>query len=78
MKPQFVMKISIRLLLTKIGSQNVTAKNFNKDKLHITVILCFLSEGTKIPPLIIFRGETNKNKEKKLQIMNMLKKDYVI
>lgn len=60
--------------ITKIGSQNVTVKNFNKDKLRITVILCILSDGTKIPPLIIFRGETNKIKEKKLQNNEYVKK----
>ena len=51
---------------TKIGNNNIPIKNFNKDKLRITVILCILSDGTIIPPLIIFRGKTNKNKEKKL------------
>ena len=52
--------------ITKIGTNNIPIKNFNKDKLRITVILCILSDGTIIPPLIIFRGKTNKNKEKKL------------
>ena len=36
--------------------------------------LYILSDGTKIPPLIIFRGEANKNKEKKLQNNEQAKK----
>ena len=32
---------------TKIDTQNVTVKNFNKDKLRITVLLSILSDDTK-------------------------------
>lgn len=60
--------------ITTIGAQTVSVKNFNKDKLRITVILCIISDGTKQPPLIIFKGETNKAKEKKLQNNEFVKK----
>ena len=53
--------------ITKICTQKVTVKNFNKDKLRIIVLLSILSDGTKLPPLIIFKGEINKSKEKRLQ-----------
>ena len=53
--------------VTKIGNITVNVKNFNRDKMRITVLLSILVDGTKLPPLIIFRGETNKTKEKKLQ-----------
>ena len=53
--------------VTKIGNTTVNVKNFNRDKMRITVLLSILADGTKLPPLIIFRGETNKTKEKKLQ-----------
>ena len=32
--------------ITTIGAQTVSVKNFNKDKLRITVILCIISDGT--------------------------------
>ena len=53
--------------VTKIGNTTVNVKNFNRDKMRITVLLSIIADGTKLPPLIIFRGETNKTKEKKLQ-----------
>ena len=30
--------------ITKIGAHTVSVKNFNKDKLRITVILCIISD----------------------------------
>ena len=62
------------IIITKTGSLNVSVKNFNKDKPGITVMLCIISDGTKIPSLIIFRGESNKSKEKKLQNNEYAKK----
>ena len=62
--------------ITTFGTQIVSVINFNKDKLHITVILCIISDRTKLPPLIIFKGETNKTKEKKLQNNEYLKKCF--
>lgn len=53
--------------VTKIGNSTVNVKNFNRNKMRITVLLSVLADGTKLPPLIIFRGENNKTKEKKLQ-----------
>ena len=50
---------------TKIGNSTVSVKNFNKDKIRITILLCILSDVTKLPLLLIFREETNKNKGKK-------------
>ena len=35
--------------------------------MRITIFLSVLADGTKLPPLIIFRGETKKTKENKLQ-----------
>ena len=49
--------------ITKISTQNISVKTFNKDKIHITVILSILSDGKKIPPMILY--EKNKTKEKK-------------
>ena len=63
---------------TKIDTQNVTVKNFNKDKLRITVLLSILSDDTKLQPLIIFKGETNKSKEQRLQNNETLKKVYIL
>ena len=35
--------------------------------MRITILLSVLADCTKLPPLIIFRGETKKTKENKLQ-----------
>lgn len=66
------------ITITIIGYHIVSVKNFNKDKLRITVLLCILSDETKIPQLIIFKGETNKIKEKKLQNNKYVKKKTML
>ena len=65
-----------QLLSTNIGIHTASVKNFKKDNLRITVILCIISKGTKLPPLIIFKGETNKAKEKKLHNNDFVKKGF--
>jgi hypothetical protein len=58
--------------VTKIGNSTVSVENFIKDKMRITLLLWILADGTKLPPLLIFRGEINKKKKKKnYKIINM-------
>lgn len=53
--------------ISKIGEKSVTVRNFGKEKLRISAVLCVLADGSKLPPLLIFRGKTNGPKEEELK-----------
>lgn len=52
--------------IAHIGEKSVDIRSFGKDKMRITVVLTILADGTKLPPLLIFRGKNNGLKEKTL------------
>ena len=53
--------------ISKIGEKSVTVRNFGKEKMRISAVLCVLADGSKLPPLLIFRGKTNGPKENELK-----------
>ena len=53
--------------IAKIGEKNVNVRTFGKDKMRISVVLTILADGSKLPPLLIFKGKSHGSKEKKLQ-----------
>lgn len=63
--------------IAKIGERNVKVRSFGKDKLRITAILTVLADGSKLQPLLIFRGKTNGPKEKSLQNNINVKKGII-
>ena len=57
--------------VTKIGNTTVNVKNFNRDKMRITVLLSIIADGTKLPPLIILEVRLTKLKKRNYKIINM-------
>ena len=53
--------------VSKIGEKSITVRNFGKEKLRISAVLCVLADGSKLPPLFIFRGINNGRKEEELK-----------
>ena len=51
-------------ITAKIGDKTVTLKTFGYEKIRISVLLGILANGNKLPPVIIFKGEKGKIKEK--------------
>ena len=49
------------------GTKNVKIATFGNDKNRVSVILSIAGDGTKLPPLMIFKGEPGKITEKKLK-----------
>ncbi len=45
-------------VITRKGTKTVCVQTNNMEKTRITVILCCLADGTKLPPMVIFRGTT--------------------
>ena len=54
-------------IVEKIGNKTVTIKTFGTEKSRISLILCVLSNGLKLPPMIVFKGKTDGTLIKKLE-----------
>lgn len=46
--------------ITKKGSKSVVIRTSGSDKRHLTVVLAVMADGTILPPMIIFKGKTNR------------------
>lgn len=44
------------MLLKKKGKKSVIIRTQNQDKYRLSVLLTILSNGKKLPPLLIFKG----------------------
>lgn len=50
--------------IAHIDEKSIDIRSLGKDKMRITAVLTILRDGTKLPPLLIFRGKNNGLKEK--------------
>ena len=53
--------------IAKIGSKTVNIKTYGQDKVRVTAILWIVAEGTKLLPMLIFKGEPNGRIAKELE-----------
>ena len=42
--------------LEKIGEKTIKIRTFGKSKQRISCILCILSNGERLPPMLVFKG----------------------
>ena len=54
-------------IITKIGSKTVNIKTHSQEKVRVTVILWFVADGTKLPPVLVFKGNPNGRIAKELE-----------
>ncbi len=50
-----------KAVIARKGSRTVCVKTNNMEKTRITVVLACLADGTKLPPMVIFRGKTKRS-----------------
>ena len=50
--------------ICKTGSKECTVRNSGCEKKHITIVLSATADGKMLPPIIIFKGKTEKTIEK--------------
>ena len=64
----------------KICNKTVTIRTFWTEKARISLILCVLSNGLKLPPMIAFKGKTDGTLIKKLEKHHLVinKKVFVV
>ena len=53
--------------IDKIGSKTVNIKTHGQEKVRVTAILWIVADRTKLPPMLIFKGEPNGRIAKQLE-----------
>ena len=53
--------------IAKIGSKTVNIKTHGQEKVRVTVILWIVADGTKLPPVVVFKGNPNGRVAKELE-----------
>ena len=51
------MNIPNTKTITKIGSKEVNIKTHEQERIHVTEILWIIADGTKISPMLLFKGK---------------------
>ena len=53
--------------ITRVGCKTVNAKGIKMSVSHVTVCLTVCADGTKLPPLIVYKGEPGKAVEREVK-----------
>lgn len=62
----------------KKGAKEVIIKTNGNEKKHVTVILAVSASGKKLPSVLIFKGKSNKNNEKRYNRLNVVKNKRIL
>ena len=60
------MNITNTKTIAKIGSKEVDIKTHEQEKIHVTTILWIIADGTKLPPMLAFKGQPDGRVERRL------------
>ena len=58
------MNILSKKTIVKIGFYEVIIKTYNQMRVHVTVILWFFADGTKLLPMLVFKSISKEGTEK--------------
>ncbi|KAL4512506.1 hypothetical protein ABPG72_020343, partial [Tetrahymena utriculariae] len=61
----------------QIGSKTVTIHTQGQEKQKVSLVLCILANGEKLPPFVIFKSKEGKTTEKKLKQLDLVKENNV-
>ena len=67
------LDMSFETTIDFTGNKNIDIKTDGREKYRISVILSVAGDGTKLPPLVIFKGEEGKTIEKSLNTLYYVK-----
>lgn len=63
--------------ISKLGEKTIKVGTFRGERLRVSLILCILANGEKLPPLNIFKGSKNGRKETSLNDNIHVKKNEI-
>ena len=70
------LKSKSKNTIAPIGAKTVYIRTHRGEKTRIVVILCKGAEGTKLPPLLVFKGRKMEKKNHCLINMKIISKKY--
>ena len=59
------MNIASTKTIARIGSKKVVIKTHGQEKVHVTAVLCIIADDTKLPPMLVLKGQPEGRIEKK-------------
>lgn len=62
----------------KKGTKNILIKTNGYEKSHVTILLAISAGGNKLPPVIIFKGISDKNNEKRYNKLEVVKNRRIL
>ena len=67
------MNIISKKTIAKIGSKEVIINTHGQERVHVTAILWIVADGTKLPPMLVFKGISGGRVEKRIQKHSLVK-----
>ena len=64
-------------ILEKIGEKTIKIRTFGKSKQRISCILCILSNGERLPPMLVFKGVPDGTLENRLKKITDVKNNKI-
>ena len=61
-----LMNITNTKTIAKIGSKEFDIKTHRQEKIHVTAILWIIADGTKLPQMLVFKGQPDGRVERRL------------
>ena len=61
------MNFTCTKTIVKIGSKKVSIKTHGQERVHVTSILWIVSDGSKLPPMLVFKGKPFGRVDKRIQ-----------
>ena len=61
-----LMNITNTKTIAKIGSKEFDIKTHRQEKFHVTAILWIIADGTKLPQMLVFKGQPDGRVERRL------------
>ena len=72
-----LMNIKSTKTIARIRSKEVVIKTHGQEKVHVTAILCIIADGTKLPPMLVFKGQPEGRVEKKIKTSSNTKSENI-
>ena len=73
------MNIANTKTIAKISSKEVNIKTHWQERIHVAVILWIISDGTKLPTILAFKGQPDSIVERRLHKNSLVKdKNYLL
>ena len=71
------MNMTSTKTIAKIGSKEVNIKTHGQERVHVTAILWIVADGTKLPPVLVFKGKPFGRVEKRIQKHPLVKSEQI-